>query len=95
LVTVREVGCIDFAEFGQSLQSSFPHFWSVFRRSLRRTGQLAEVPGTEVAGRIGFLRSAGSASALFGSAAVELTEAAKAPVAHNLAVADPNPIPAT
>ena len=47
-----DFGCIALAEFGRSLRSSFPDFRSHFGRSLRRTGQLAEVPRTEAAWRI-------------------------------------------
>ena len=60
----RAVGsCIDFADLARSLRCSFPDFRSHFGRSLRRTGQLAEVSGTEVAKRIGSAAEAGPTSA--------------------------------
>jgi hypothetical protein len=45
------------------LRNSFLGFSDHFRGKVRRIGQLAEVPATEAAGRIGFLREDGPTSA--------------------------------
>ncbi len=53
---------IDRSEFGRPRRRSFPDFRSHFGRSLHRTVQLAEVPRTEAARRICFLREDGPTS---------------------------------